>query len=212
MLFASRLAKKYWDFFVITWYVVHFTTGRKPFLKVRAFPANQPYNHCIMSRLNEEVQLVPPSTLTVIAFCVVVYGCQTILNLPLQTFTLCPQRIVEHWEVYRILTHAFFHANFLHIALNMLSAFAISSAVEKRVGTVYHLFSTFMSIVMISMVYIAISLLFLVIGNNDLYLQHSVGFSGVLFHMLVLDVTSSSQPRSLFGIIEVPPLFYPFAL
>ncbi|GAX16013.1 rhomboid domain-containing protein 1 [Fistulifera solaris] len=165
-----------------------------------------------MSRLNEEVQLVPPSTLTVIAFCVVVYGCQTILNLPLQTFTLCPQRIVEHWEVYRILTHAFFHANFLHIALNMLSAFAISSAVEKRVGTVYHLFSTFMSIVMISMVYIAISLLFLVIGNNDLYLQHSVGFSGVLFHMLVLDVTSSSQPRSLFGIIEVPPLFYPFAL
>ncbi|GAX11446.1 hypothetical protein FisN_22Lh130 [Fistulifera solaris] len=165
-----------------------------------------------MSRLNEEMQLVPPSTLTVIAVCFVVYGCQTVFDLPLQTFTLCPQRIVKHWEVYRILTHAFFHANFLHIALNMLSAFAISSSVEKRVGTFYHLLSTFLSIVMIPMVYIGISLLFLAMGNNDLYLQHAVGFSGVLFHMLVLDVTSSSQSRSLFGMVEVPPLFYPFAL
>jgi membrane associated rhomboid family serine protease len=165
-----------------------------------------------MSRLSEEMQLNPPSTLVVIALCVVVFGCQTVLDLPLQKFTLCPQLIVNNLEVHRILTHAFFHANFLHIALNMLSAFAISSAVEKRVGTLYHLLSTFVSIVMISIVYIGISLLFLAIGSNDLFSQHSVGFSGVLFHMLVLDVTGSSQSRSLLGMVEVPPLFYPFAL
>ena len=165
-----------------------------------------------MSRLSEEMRSVPPTTLAVIAVCSVIYGCQRLFHLPLEHFTLCPRLILFHYEFHRVITHALFHANVLHIAMNMLSAFAISSAVEKRVGTLYHLVSIFVAIVMISIVYIGISLLLFLVGSNALFSQHAVGFSGVLFHMLVVDVTSSSRSRSIFGMVEVPALFYPFAL
>lgn len=165
-----------------------------------------------MSRLREEMRSVPPTTLAVIALCSVVYCCQMLFNLRLENFTLCPRLILYNYEVHRVITHALFHANFLHIAMNMLSTFAISSAVEKRVGTLYHLMSIFVTIVMISIVYIGISLLLMLVGSKELFSQHAVGFSGVLFHMLVVDVAGSSQSRSLFGMVEVPALFYPFAL
>lgn len=158
------------------------------------------------------MRAVPPATLGVVALCSFTYCCQIILNLPLEKFTLCPRLIVYHYEVHRVITNALFHANFLHVAMNMLSTLAISSAVEKRVGTFYHLMSMMVSIVMISIVYIGLSLFLLFIGSNELFSQHAIGFSGVIFHMLVLDVSGSSRSRSLFGMVEIPALLYPFAL
>jgi len=40
----------------------------------------------------------------------------------------------------------------------------------------------------------------------------SIGFSGILFHLLVLEVHSSSQTRSLYGLFHLSPIFYPWAL
>jgi len=40
----------------------------------------------------------------------------------------------------------------------------------------------------------------------------SIGFSGILFHLLVLEVHSSSQTRSFYGLFHLSPIFYPWAL
>ena len=43
--------------------------------------------------------------------------------------------------------------------------------------------------------------------------QHSVGFSGVLFHLSVLECHYGPlQPRSLFGMVSVSPTLYPWVL
>jgi len=167
-----------------------------------------------MSPAKDLFRATPPATVGIISVCCVVYLAQVVSNLQLQHFTLCPRLILYLNEYYRIVTSALFHGNCMHLAMNMASTWAISSRLEKRTGTVYHIMATLLAILMTGAVYMGYSvLLYFLFGYDKLLFQHAVGFSGVIFHMAVLECNIDPQnSRSLFGFFSVPSYLYPWVL
>lgn len=172
-----------------------------------------------MSRSDEIIRATPPITVAMIAVCIVLYVIQVVLGRPssssnLACVTLCPQLVLYGSDYYRIITSALYHASLMHIGMNMMSAAAIGSMLEKHMGSIPLLFTLMWSILLTSTVYILIALIMsMVFSWDDLMLQHSVGFSAVLFHFSVLECNLyPHHNRSLFGFVNVPAYLYPWAL
>jgi len=117
-------------------------------------------------------------------------------------------------EYYRFITSSLFHGSIMHIGMNMMSTMAIGSSLEKRIGTLAMATTILWGIQLTSSIYTFISwLLYVTIGYEHLMLQHSVGFSGVIFQLAVLEANlSPDRTRSLFGFINVSSKMYPWAL
>ena len=100
----------------------------------------------------------------------------------------------------------------MHIAMNMMSTMAIGSSLERRIGTIMTTLTISWGILLTSAIYILISwLLFAVFGLEKMMLQHSVGFSGVIFQLSVLDSNlSPNRTRSVFGVFTVSSRMYPW--
>ena len=167
-----------------------------------------------MSRAAEVAASIPLANRFIIGLCVGVYVLQTVLNLDLQDFTLCPRNVLYQHEFYRIFTSCVFHGGLLHIGFNMMSTAAIGSLLEKRFGTLRHMFTTVVGMFLTSVMYILVACLLSWICRYDrLMYQHSVGFSGVLFQLSVLEANlSPNSSRSVFGMVQVPAYLYPWAL
>jgi len=52
----------------------------------------------------------------------------------LYRFDLSPYHIVHKKQYYRIITHAFLHADYVHLAINMLVLYSFGSYVEQMLG------------------------------------------------------------------------------
>lgn len=165
------------------------------------------------NRLTEALTHLPPTTLGVIIVCASIHAIQNILGWNLRLFTMCPRLILFTHEYYRVFTAVFFHANLMHIGMNMLSTAAISSALEKQLGTLRLLFSIWWAILLTSAIYILIAYAAYVFFGYDSWMyQHAVGYSGIIFHMSVLESRLHPGPRSVFGIFSVPASVYPWVL
>lgn len=168
-----------------------------------------------MSNRSAESSLrnLPPTTLATIAVCVFLHIVQNLLGWNLQLFTMCPKLVLFSHEYYRVFSSALFHANLMHIGMNMLSAVAIGSSLEKRMGTLRLLFSIWWAILITSAIYILIAYIaYSVFGFETWMYQHAIGFSGILFHLSVLESRLHSGPRSLFGFFSVASWMYPWVL
>lgn len=167
-----------------------------------------------MSRSTELLRSLPICTLGILGLCIGLHVLLLALDWDLQQFTMCPRLVLYLHEWYRVITGALFHANLMHIGMNMMSTFGISTLLEKRLGTLRHLLSTLWAILLTSLIYLGVSYaLFLFLGETKWMYQHSVGFSGILFHMTVLECNlSTTRSRSLFGFVNVPTYLYPWAL
>ena len=76
------------------------------------------------------------------------------------------------------------------------------------------MFTVFVGMFLTSSIYILVACLLSWIFRYDkLMYQHSVGFSGVLFQLSVLEANlSPNSTRSVFGMVQVPAYLYPWAL
>ena len=102
----------------------------------------------------------------------------------------------------------------MHIGMNMMSTAAISAMLEKRLGTLKQTFTMAWAMLLTSTIYTMVALfLHLVLRKDGLMYQHSVGFSGVIFHLSVMECNLlPNQLRSVFGFLSVPAYLYPWAL
>lgn len=102
----------------------------------------------------------------------------------------------------------------MHIGMNMMSTMAIGSMLEKQIGTLMLGITILWGILLTSAIYVFISwLLFLVFGYEKMMLQHSLGFSGVIFQLSVVESNlSPNRVRSVFGVFQVSSRMYPWAL
>ena len=165
------------------------------------------------NRSTDAFRNLPPTTLSIVAICVSIYVVQGTLGWDLHLFTMCPRAILFTHEYYRIFTSVFFHANFMHIGMNMLSAAAISSALEKKLGTLKLLYSIWLAILFTSAIYIVVAYsAYSIFGYNTWMYQHSLGYSGILFHLSVLESRLNPGPRNVFGLFSVPSFAYPWVL
>ena len=101
----------------------------------------------------------------------------------------------------------------MHIGMNMFSTYSITPNVEKRLGTLQLAVSILWAILLSGFLYIAISWsVYALFGYEKLMYEHAVGFSGIIFHLSVLEARLLPGSRSIFGIINVPSYLYPWVL
>jgi len=146
--------------------------------------------------------------------CILTFMYQLLADPQLHNYTMVPKNVIYDHEFYRIFTSSLFHGSFMHLGMNMMSTMAISSMLEKQIGTLMMSITILWGIVLTSTIYIFIAwLLYVSIGYNHLMMQHSVGFSGVIFQLSVLESsTSPNRSRSVFGVFTVSSRLYPWAL
>jgi len=102
----------------------------------------------------------------------------------------------------------------MHIFFNMMSLAGIGSLLEKQFGTLMFTFTVLWGVLLTSAVYtLCAILLHITFGIETLMYQHSVGFSGVIFQLSVLEANlNPNSARSVFGFFRVPAYLYPWAL
>ena len=117
-------------------------------------------------------------------------------------------QIVHRHQYYRILTHAFVHANWEHLIVNMIVLFSFGTLVERyfqmyfgTIGTYYYLVLFFGSVVFSS-------LLSLYKQRNNPY-YNAIGASGavsaILFTAIFFDPWSNIY---FFGILPIPGIIF----
>eukprot|EP01083_Nonionella_stella_P092531 259068_1 len=109
-----------------------------------------------------------------------------------------------------IFSAAWFHVGILHLAMNMLSLFYLGRRLEQKFGSI----CTFGLVVLFNflsgLLYLLLSFLAGFFYHNFWY-SNAIGFSGILFAMLMVDCQlSAGQSRSLFGMVAVPVWIYPW--
>ncbi|KAG2425342.1 hypothetical protein HXX76_013756 [Chlamydomonas incerta] len=127
---------------------------------------------------------------------------------------LSPYEAVAHYEVYRLLTSVLVHGGLLHVTFNMLAFVPMACSLERLVGTVQFTYLLLLITVLAGLVYTAAS--FLLFYSHVLpaaMRQCAIGFSGVIFGLIVVDnAQSAASHRSIFGLFTVPAAYYPWAL
>ncbi|PNW88909.1 hypothetical protein CHLRE_01g050350v5 [Chlamydomonas reinhardtii] len=127
---------------------------------------------------------------------------------------LSPYETVVHYEVYRLLTSVLVHGGLLHVTFNMLAFVPMACSLERLVGTVQFTYLLLLMTVLAGLVFTATS--FLLFFSHVLpaaMRQCAIGFSGVIFGLIVVDnAQSASSHRSIFGLFTVPAAYYPWAL
>jgi membrane associated rhomboid family serine protease len=124
-----------------------------------------------------------------------------------------PYLICERYQFWRLLTSAFFHNGIIHIIMNMMSLYQLGVSFERTVGT----FSYFIHVIVFGLVS---SILYLFIawfmkfgGRPETYYGSAVGFSGILFSLMVIDNSvSGGSRRSVLGLFLVPADIYPWIM
>ena len=174
-------------------------------------------------RAAETLASIPPATRFIMILCILLYVVvQCVLDVPVSSIALNPSSILFDRQLYRLITGALFHANLMHIFMNMTSTMAMGKMLERRIGTMMTYLTIAYGILLSSCLYVAISwLLFVTCGYAPLMKRNCVGFSGVIFHLSVLEtnhgITNNGDngrttTRSVFGLFEVSSKAYPYAL
>ena len=166
-----------------------------------------------MSRWQELIKNTPVTTLFIIFLCSVLHLLQVTVGPPLSAVSLSPRLVLGTGDLYRVVSSAFYHANVMHIGMNMLSMAAVGTLVEKRVGSLSLAVTILASLLLTSLLYLTVAYLaYSWCDYTPWMYQHCVGFSGILFHLSVLECAMGLQPRSVFGVVHVPPALYPWVL
>lgn len=160
------------------------------------------------------MRTVPPITQGVIIVCVSVYVLQFLLDIGLSAWTLNPAKVVRANQWYRILTSPLLHLSPMHIGMNMMSAYVVNGMLERRLGSIRTLCIVSSSMVATGLIHvIGAWFLSISLGMGWLIRENSVGFSGVLFHLSVLECNLGTHAnRSVFGFFEVRASLYPWVL
>ena len=170
---------------------------------------------------------LPLATAGMIGLCCSVYVSQIVLDVNVRHFTMCPRLVLYLQHYYRIVTSCFFHGSIMHIGMNMVSTAAIAALLERRLGTMLLTLTVLWSVLITGVLALVLALgTQWIIGSDSLMNQHSLGFSGIMFHLLVLESnltsshgtggvassSSSSSTRSVFGFVTVPSYAYPIVM
>lgn len=148
---------------------------------------------------------VPPVTLASVAICTAVQFYVFFWEPVTLVYALDARAVLFGGEFYRILTAPFFHGGWLHLLMNMSSALAVSSWLERSIGSVQLSLLITWAVILGGAIACCLELV-------SSYYRVMVGYSGVLFTIAVLEAQRSSlQNRQLFG-ISVPTKYYPWAL
>ena len=166
-----------------------------------------------MSRSAELLRTTPLSVLFIITLCTLTYCWQVIYQPVEHNFTICPQKIIFEYQIYRMITSSFLHGNLFHIAMNMMSFLQLGTILERSFGTVWHLSIILWSVVLTNSTFVFIAFTMYLCGMEGEMNGHALGFSGTLFHLMVIQChLNASSTHSILGMFQVSSKVYPWVL
>ncbi|KAJ8754538.1 hypothetical protein K2173_005699 [Erythroxylum novogranatense] len=171
----------------------------------------------IPTRLGQWWDNIPFLTSAVVIVCGAIYLICLLIGYD-SFYEICflPSAIVSHFQVYRIYTSILFHGSLLHVLFNMLALVPLGSELERIMGSVRLLYIIILLATCNAVLHLFIALLAL---HNpfhsfpNLMNECAIGFSGIIFSMIVIETSLSGvQSRSVFGLFNVPAKWYAFIL
>lgn len=171
----------------------------------------------VSTRLNQWWEGIPFVTSAVVIVCATIYlVCLLVGYDSFAEICFLPSAIISQFQVYRIYTSILFHGSFLHVFFNMLALVPLGSELERIMGSVRLLYITLLLATSNAIFHLFIALM---VGNNPfhpypfLMNECAIGFSGILFSMIVIETSlSGAQSRSVFGLFNVPAKWYAWIL
>ncbi|XP_022766883.1 rhomboid-like protein 15 [Durio zibethinus] len=160
---------------------------------------------------------IPFLSSSVVIVCGVVYLICLLVGYD-SFYEICflPEALVSHFQVYRIYTSIIFHGSLLHVLFNMLALVPLGSELERIMGSIRLLYTIILLATSNAIFHLIIAL---VVAHNpfrsyqNLMNECAIGFSGILFSMIVIETSLSGvQSRSVFGLFNVPAKWYAFIL
>lgn len=155
----------------------------------------------------------PLLTTTVTIVCTILFLFQ-VASTEIGSVCFLPSLVVTRFQIYRVFTYPFFHANFFHILFNLIAWVVMVKEFERDVGTlgaiytIFVLFLPFASILHGSAAYL-LDMLARTTARNEC----CIGLSGILFAVLVVNIESSGASSvSFFGLFSIPSRWYPWIL
>eukprot|EP00457_Paulinella_chromatophora_P006983 gb/GEZN01007003.1/.p1 GENE.gb/GEZN01007003.1/~~gb/GEZN01007003.1/.p1 ORF type:complete len:446 (+),score=19.11 gb/GEZN01007003.1/:40-1377(+) len=126
----------------------------------------------------------------------------------LYPWMLCPVLVYQQHEFSRLVTSAFVHANFLHIAMNMFAYVALGSQVEQTLGSLPMLGVLWLLIGFGNLSYVFAGW----ISQSFHHIPCAVGFSGVIFGLLMIETQLASAGTRRLLCFDLPGWMYPWFL
>ncbi|VAI36151.1 unnamed protein product [Triticum turgidum subsp. durum] len=171
----------------------------------------------VSTRLNQWWSSTPFITSGVTIICAAIYlVCLLVGYDSYAEICFLPSAVVSHFQVYRFYTSVLFHGSLLHVLFNMLTFVPLGTELERIMGSVRLLFLMFLLATTNAIFHLIVAFL---VAYNPLYHvsylvdECSIGFSGVIFSMIVIETSLSGvQYRSVFGLFNVPAKWYAWIL
>lgn len=168
----------------------------------------------LSTRINSWFSNMPITTKTVIIVCSIFQIWNYLFGDV--TFNICHQTylIIYQYEVWRIISGAWFHGGLLHIVFNMVTFEAIGPKIERKQGSLNFIYNLFLFDILGSIIHESIAyLLFKTNTFTEFMYECTVGLSGVIFTLLVINMRDQESPTmSVFGFFRVPTKLYPWVL
>ena len=109
-------------------------------------------------------------------------------------------------------TSVLFHGSVLHLAFNMMAFVPMASSLERLLGTVQFTYILVLFTLLASIFHVGLAFIGGTLGYPSMH-ECAIGFSGVIFGVIVVDThLSSVAQRSIFGFFTVPSQWYPLSL
>ncbi|XP_060958510.1 rhomboid-like protein 15 isoform X3 [Cannabis sativa] len=171
----------------------------------------------LQTRLGQWWESIPVLTSGIVAVCGIIYlVCLLVGYDSFVEVCFLPSAVASHFQVYRIFTSVLFHGSILHVLFNMMAFVPLGSELERIMGSVRLLYLIILLAISNALFHLLIALLVMYNPiHSDGYLMNecAIGFSGILFSMIVIETSLSGvQSRSVFGLFNVPAKWYAWIL
>ncbi|KAM7262113.1 hypothetical protein ACFE04_021190 [Oxalis oulophora] len=171
----------------------------------------------LSTRLSQYWEGIPFLTSAIVIVCGAIYlACLLVGYDSFYEICFLPSAVITRFQVYRIFTSVIFHGSLLHVMFNMLALVPLGSELERIMGSIRLLYMIVLLAVSNAIMHIVIALI--VVYNPippfpSLMDECAIGFSGILFSMIVIETSLSGvQSRSVFGLFNVPAKWYAWIL
>ncbi|XP_072988996.1 rhomboid-like protein 15 [Typha latifolia] len=169
------------------------------------------------TRFNQLWASIPFITSGVVIVCGIIYlVCLLVGYDSFIEICFLPSAVVSRFQVYRFYTSVLFHGSLLHVLFNMLALIPLGTELERIMGSVRLFYLIFLLATTNAVFHLIIALL---VAHNPLHsypflmTECAIGFSGVIFSMIVIETSLSGvQSRSVFGLFNVPAKWYAWIL
>ena len=156
---------------------------------------------------------LPLGTRGVFVTCVALYVTGVLLGFDdFAQICMAPSWVLRDGQVYRMFTSVLFHGSVLHLAFNMMAFVPMASSLERLLGTVQFTYILVLFTLLASIFHVGLAFIGGTLGYPSMH-ECAIGFSGVIFGVIVVDThLSSVAQRSIFGFFTVPSQWYPLSL